>query len=275
MKPLSSIIAASRFRDSLMLAGLAASLLGFPEIASAEFRVPPLTSPVEDLANIVNETDEAILNKGLQQIFKDTEIQVGILTIGSTEGLPIEQAANQVAEKWKLGKSKSDKGVLLIIATEDRSLRIDVGQGLEGVLTDAHSKRIIDQTIIPLFRTGNPSAGIVAGVAGILGYAAPDLNLNTYFGEQTDWKNRGRDHGRSGPIGPGIVIFLLFVVFQVLSMGFRQFTRGTAGGLVRYNRGLGRGGFGSFGSFGGGNGGSGGWSGGGGGFSGGGASGKW
>lgn len=236
---------------------------------AAEFAVPRLTGPVVDQAELISPSTEAQITQILQDLRKETGTQINILTVTTLGGLAIEQASIQVTDQWKLGSKEKDLGVLLLVAPNDRAVRIEVGQGLEGVLTDAHSKRIIDQAILPFFREGNFEDGIRAGTYQII------RNTNPKFLSDrgtSDGVSERRSRSKGTPRLAWVIVVFLFLLIRFLGSlnvgGGRPF--GGRGGL-RGGRGWGSGGFGG-GGFGGGGGG---WSGGGGGFSGGGASGRW
>ncbi len=258
-------------RTSARLRGLtflfAALVMVTGSFAQAAFEVPEFTGNVVDRANMLDGNTAASLENALRSLREKGGPQIAVLTIKSLEGMPIEVASIQVTDKWKIGAGKEDDGVLLMVALEDRKIRIESGQGLEGSLTDLYAKRIIDDTMTPYFRAGRPSDGIVAGVRGIVEKTAPD-KLGV-FGEAPEQVRPRKDRG--GRSIPFPIIILLLIVFSFLG---RRGRRGGAGGFVT---GLalgalsGRGGGGS--SWGGGGGGFSG--GGGGGFSGGGASGGW
>ncbi len=130
--------------------------------------LPELTGRVVDLADIIPPATESRLNSLLQRHEEATTDQVVVLTVESLEGLEIEDYSIRVVEKWKIGQKGKDNGVLLLVARDDRKVRIEVGYGLEGDLTDLHSKRIIDDRIIPEFKKGNFGEGILYGVSGIM-----------------------------------------------------------------------------------------------------------
>lgn len=136
--------------------------------AKPEDDLPELTGRVVDLAEIIPPATEERLNNLLQRHEEATTDQIVVLTVDSLEGLPIEDYSIRVVEKWKIGQKGKDNGVLLLVAKSDRKVRIEVGYGLEGDLTDLHSRRIIDQRIVPEFKKGNFAEGITYGVAGIL-----------------------------------------------------------------------------------------------------------
>jgi uncharacterized protein len=215
---------------------------------------------VVDQANIVSPSDRAYLEGLIRRIYDSSQVQLQVLTVKSLGDEAIEQASIAVTDKWKLGKKGDDKGVLLMVAAGDHKVRIEVGQGLEGDLPDILASRIIREQVIPAFRRGEMSSGIVAGVQEIAAKVAPDLGVKT----------PKKKHDLNGDA----VVVILYIFFILFAFVFGLFgrRRGFWGGGGGYWGG----GFGGGGGFsGGGFGGGGGWSGGGGGFSGGGASGGW
>lgn len=130
--------------------------------------VPPLTGRVMDLAHALSASDVDRLTADLQAHETSSGNQVVVLTLPSLEGEPLEPFAHRVATTWKLGQKGTDNGALLLVALKERKVRIEVGYGLEGALTDAKSAQIIRNEIVPRFRSGDLPGGIVAGVAAIL-----------------------------------------------------------------------------------------------------------
>lgn len=234
----------------------------FLKPAWATFDVPTLTGPVVDNAALMTSGENEELSQALKKIHSAGGPQINVLTVESIDPLTIEEASIKVAQEWALGGKKEDNGLLLMVAKKEKKVRIEVGQGLEGDLTDAYSKRIIDYDIVPQFRHGNFGLGIIAGVRGMLLRMNPPLRLEDYIGD----KYSRDDYGDAENINVYVILFIIFVfiVFGFLGGGFR------GGGSGYYGDGdfFGGGGFG-------GSSGGGGWSGGGGGFSGGGASGSW
>jgi uncharacterized protein len=266
--------------------------------------VPQLTGRVVDLAQVLPADVAASLTHDLEAHEAKTSNQVAVLILPSLEGEPLESLSHRVGTTWKLGQKGTDNGVLLLIALRERKVRIEVGYGLEGTLTDLRSAHIIHQEIVPRFRGGDLPGGIAAGVQAIL-----DTIEGTY---KTDKVLPG--HARSGQeptafeyvvigilvgIFAGIVLshglqrtrallgsLLAFLVAQFASVGLGLAAAGVTAFLLwlilQANRGKGQGGgwgegftTGSGGGFGGSFGGGGGFSGGGGDFGGGGASGGW
>lgn len=141
--------------------------LCLPIALRAEVPVPPLKTRVTDLTNTLTAAQSAALEQQLAQFEARKGSQIAVLIVPTTQPETVEQYGIRVAEHWKLGRKGVDDGVLLLVAKDDRALRIDVGYGLEGALPDAIAKRIIAETVVPRFREGDYHGGIVAGVAQI------------------------------------------------------------------------------------------------------------
>jgi uncharacterized protein len=131
--------------------------------------VPPLTGRVVDLAHVLPADVAAALTRDLEAHEMKTSNQVAVLILPSLEGEPLESFSHRVGTTWKLGQKGTENGVLLVIALRERKVRIEVGYGLEGTLTDLRSAHIIRQEIVPRFRSGDLPGGIAAGVQAILG----------------------------------------------------------------------------------------------------------
>ena len=135
----------------------------------AQNPVPPLTARVTDLTGTLTAPQVNALEQKLAAFEARKGAQVAVLMVATTRPEAIEQFALRVVDAWKLGRGDVDDGALLLVARDDRALRIEVGYGLEGALTDATSRRIIDEVIIPYFRRGDFYGGIDAGVTRMLG----------------------------------------------------------------------------------------------------------
>jgi uncharacterized protein len=202
--------------------------------------------------------------EGNLKIFEDsTSNQIAILIIPTLDDYPIEEFSLHVAEKWKLGQSSKDNGILLLAVINDRKVRIETGEGLEGVLPDIVCNQIIRNQIAPNFRQENYEAGIQAAVAAI-----EQAIKGEYQAESKPAMRRNRGGGSLVPIV--IIIIVLIIISRIRGGGNRG--RGWSSGTGWYGGGFG-GGFGGGGGWSGGGGG--GFSGGGGGFGGGGSSGSW
>lgn len=270
----------------------------FATLSLAEVAIPLLKARVTDLTRTLSKSEIAQLEQKLADYEIKKGSQVAILVVPTTQPETIEQYSMRVVEAWKLGRKGVDDAVLLLVAKNDRALRIEVGYGLEGVLPDVVAKRIIDEIIVPAFREGNFAGGLQAGIEHI---------FKIIEGEPLPPPSIRRDTGVSSE--PSIIldniipIFLVFLVLgKILQAMFGRLIGATVTGTIagsivwlifsslviaifvaiiiflislfeNINRGIYRGGRSSWpggGSFGGG-----GFRGGGGSFGGGGASGRW
>jgi uncharacterized protein len=229
--------------------------------------VPPLTGRVVDRAEILSPRAEGAITQALEELEKSDSTQVAVLTIPTLEGESLDEFALHVAhDVWHLGQKEQDNGALILVVPDDRKVRIEVGYGLEGRLTDLVAGRIVDEVMIPHFRQREWEKGVVAGVDAVI-----QAVRGEYQAPPTTRRRRG------GPSIDGVFGLLLLLVIVGRLFGGRRrmgygvpFGLGGLGGYYLGRRGFGghRGGFGG-GGFGGG------FGGGGGGFGGGGASGGW
>ncbi len=241
---------------------LAVVLIAFPtDLPGQESSIAKLTQRVTDVTGTLSQAEIRTLENHLA-IFEDsTSTQIVVVLLGSVAGESIEDVSMRVAEQNKIGSKGRDNGVLLLIARDDRLIRIEVGYGLEGTLPDALASSIIRNEITPYFRTGNYYGGIVAGVNAIM-----SATRNEYTADQ---KGKRKENG-GFPL-----LLVLLILFFVLNGLRRRRSGGFLGGMGPIvTSGLG-GMMGSKGGSWGGGFGGGGFSGGGGSFGGGGASGRW
>lgn len=231
----------------------------------AQVPIPELWGTrVHDQANILSAQFETELEQMLKQHEDSTSNQIAVLIIPTLEDVPIEDYTFRVAEAWKLGQAENDNGILLFIAVTDRKVRIEVGEGLEGVVPDAIANQIIRNEIAPNFRQNNYEGGVRAAVGAIIQAIGGE-----YVADKSPAKGR-RDRG--GSLWTMLIILLIIIFISRMGGGGRRNYRrgGWSSGTGWYGGGFsGGGGRGFGGGFGGG------FSGGGGGFSGGGSSGSW
>ena len=147
--------------------GLSLALLALPA-AMAQVAVPALRGHITDQTGTLTPAQQSTLEQTLAAFEAKKGSQLAVLIVPTTAPEEIEQFALRVAEQWKLGRKKVDDGAILVVAKNDRTLRIEVGYGLEGVLSDITSKRIISETITPRFKQGDYFGGIEAGVSQII-----------------------------------------------------------------------------------------------------------
>lgn len=263
--------------------------------------VPPLERRVTDLASMLSREQRDALETRLADFEAARGSQIAVLLLPTTAPEDIAPFAIRVAEAWKLGREGVDDGVLIVVATEDRAIRIEVGYGLEGALPDAIAKRIVADVITPHFRRGDFAGGLSAGVDAVIrviegeplpepdpGWRSPAAGVEQFLplllifavvGGGLLRALFGRPAGAAAAGGiAGFVVWLLSHALAVaIFAGIVTAVIALAGGLPRggWSSG-GRGGHGGgWGSVGGGGLGGGGFRGGGGGFGGGGASGRW
>ncbi|MCK6390732.1 MAG: YgcG family protein [Azonexus sp.] len=136
------------------------ALLPLAGQAEGPILLPPLSAAVTDLTHTLSDADKAALETDLQAFIKDSGSQIVILMLPGTAPESIEQFGIRLAEAWKIGRQKIDDGVIVIVAKEERRMRIEVGYGLEGAIPDAIAKRIIDEHMAPAFRQGNFAGGL-------------------------------------------------------------------------------------------------------------------
>lgn len=264
-----------RIKRFLPLFCLTVWLLVFAIPAWAAFQVPPPQGYVTDRADVIPPETELQITQIAQELKQKTDSEIAVLTIDSLEGAPIEQAALETGRQWGVGSKKAgNTGVLLLVAIQDRQMRIEVGYGIEGIITDGTAGQIRDELIVPAFRQGDYSLGILRGVAAIaLRIAdAHQVSLDSLAGEAVPEVTRPA--AEELPESVGNILFILF--FILLFGSFILLQQLHRKGLMPRDSGRPHGGYGGFGggSFdGGGKGGFGGF--GGGSFGGGGASGRW
>lgn len=268
---------------------LALWLLVLPWTALAEVPVPELAARVTDLTNTLSPDQKSALESRLAAFEREKGSQIAVLLVPSTQPETIEQYGIRVVDTWKLGRKGIDDGILVLMATQDREVRIEVGYGLEGVIPDVTAKRVIEEIMIPRFREGDVAGGLNAGVERLIGLiegeplpppkkqTASGGAFDTYFpmlfvaaivlgGLMRAIFGKVLGGMATGGI-VGLAVWLLgaglFFAIVIAFMAF-VFTLGGGRGIPGGLGGLGGGGIGG-----------GGFGGGGGGFGGGGASGRW
>lgn len=249
---------------SALLVWLVLALFIAPAGAQPQF--PQLTGRVVDDANLLSPSDRAELGAQLKALEEKGTDQLVVVTLPSLQGYAIEDFGYQLGRHWGMGTKELDNGVLLIVAPKERKVRIEVGRGLEPILTDALSRVIIETSILPRFRSGNFPAGIKSGVRDI-------ANVLTGDAAELEQRSKARRDADAPAVDWIMVIFWIIIILWFINVTRQNslhpgrkggagpvFMPGPGGGGRRKRRG---GGFG------------GGFSGGGGGFGGGGASGSW
>ena len=250
----------------VFIAGLTLSFA----VSAATPTFPTLTGRVVDQANILSPQIRADLTTKLETLETKTSRQLVVVTVPSLQGLEIQDYGYQLGRAWGIGEKKRDTGALLIVAPNERRVRVEVGYGLEGVLTDALSSAVLQEQVLPKFRAGNEAGGVVAGTDAL-------IELLSLRDVQVQARGSAATHIPAATPNPFplvlVGLLVLWVVFGLIgTIGGRKGHRADlwllpilffAGGGMRGGMGGGLGG------------GGGGFSGGGGSFGGGGASGRW
>lgn len=254
----------------LFVLALAWAALAVAPVSAQTF--PALSGRVVDQARLLDRETEAALTQKLTALETDTGDQLVVVTLNSLQGYEIEEYGYRLGRHWGIGQKEGDNGVLLIVAPNERKVRIEVGYGLEPILTDALSAQIIQDSILPAFRTSAFQKGVTDGVDAI------DTQLRLDPVEAQARAEAAQATRPEAPVGPMIVVFLVFLFLFLALLGSASRGRRHGGGvspiliwaaseaLRNGSRGGRGGGFG---------GGGGGFGGGGGSFGGGGASGGW
>lgn len=230
------------------------SQLAFAQVATNSTAVPTVNEVVDSASMLKNPNQ---IRTAIRRIYLAGGPQLAVLTVKNLVNTSLEQYSIQVVDEWKLGDKEKDDGVLLLVVKDSRQIRIEVGRGLEGSLTDAKSSDVISQTMRPLFKKGKFDSGILSGIAHILEITHPDLDL-------------GVRRQRSSPNNKEQLVKLLIFVVFILVIIFNNSSRSNLPpGSSSNHRWGDRSGYWH------GGGGRGGFGGGGGGFSGGGSSGGW
>lgn len=232
--------------------------------------VPQLKDRVTDYAGVLSTQEKMELETYLFSIEKNTSAQVALLIVKTLEGLSLDQYSIAVVEKWKLGQKGRDNGILILMSMKERKVRIEVGYGLEGIITDLKAGYIIQKEMIPYFKKDDFYMGTYKGVLAVGGLINKEYVISP---KELAKYRRKSQRGHSGLQGFSTLIIIIIFFLSSLTRGGRRRGRGgLLGGLILgsmlggsrggNSSGLGGGGFGGF-------------SGGGGGFGGGGASGGW
>jgi uncharacterized protein len=196
-------------------------------VCAAELVFPPLTGRVVDLADVIPAETRARIEAKLAAHETKTGDQVVVATLGSLQEAAVEEFANRLFRHWKLGEKDRNNGVLLLVAPSERKLRIEVGYGLEGALTDALSKVIITTAIAPRFRTDDFGGGIEAGIDAILGILDGDAN---------EWQRRAKVRDDDGPAFGDLLVLAVFAIIFLILVSRIVRSEGRRSGGSRWHR---------------------------------------
>jgi uncharacterized protein len=221
-------------RASLVALLLCWAFTAFAQVSAfAQVAVPPLSGRVVDQTGTLSSDDIVALTQKIRDLQARKGSQIAVLIVPTTQPEEIEQYSIRVAEDWKIGRKKIDDGAILLVAKNDRKLRIEVGYGLEGALTDVTSKRIIDEIITPKFRSGDFAGGISDGVDRIISVidgeplpAPPQPSSSSGSGSNANW------FAFFNPTNPFVLIGVLLFGHLMRSLLGPLIGAGAAGGIV-------------------------------------------
>ena len=185
------------------------TLLWLAAVPAVALVLPALSGRVVDEANILDPAARAALTQKIADFEAKTSDQLVVVTLKSLQGTSIEDFGVELGRRWRIGQKDTNNGVLLIVVPSERKVRIEVGYGLEGTLTDAVSKLIIENTIIPRFRASDIPGGVSRGVDDI---------ISVLSGDAEEWKQRAAK--RPDPTPPWGTILILILAFGVFAMVF-------------------------------------------------------
>ncbi|MCQ2982842.1 MAG: TPM domain-containing protein, partial [Treponemataceae bacterium] len=187
----------------------------------------PAADYVVDQANIISSKDEAALKTYLSQLYDKTGVQICVLTLKSLNGASLEDYSLAVAEQWGIGKKGKDSGALLLVSMNEHAMRIEVGYGLEGDLTDARSGLIIRKVLTPYFKDGDYSTGIVAGVEAMAQAAAGDAAGTVSGASKTNrsYSVNDADYDSEDLADVITVLAIIFIIFLKIISSARHASR--------------------------------------------------
>jgi len=209
----------------MLAAVIAGTLLTSRELQSIE--VPPLAGRVSDHGGMISPEAKVTIEKKLADLEKSDSTQVAVLTVPDLQGVPIEEFSMAVAEKWKIGRKKLDNGAIFIVAKAERKMRIEVGYGLEGRLTDVLAGRILDNEVRPSFRAGDYDAGFTRGVDGIILAVRGE-----YRSDDTGAPGGGSGQEMSRE-SYSVIFFLVYLILNI-AIGARGLFKGALFGSVMF-----------------------------------------
>lgn len=182
--------------------------------------VPKLQGYVNDYAGMISAQAKATLEQELRAFEQSDSTQIVILTVPSLEGEVLEEFSIKVAEQWKIGQKGKDNGIIVFVSKQDRKIRIEVGRGFEGVITDLMSGRIIDLVIKPRFKEGDYDSGLISGIHALI-----DATRGEFKTDSNQKTHRQKGSSR-------LLTFLIFGGIAILVIGSMSRTAGAIGGAV-------------------------------------------
>ncbi|MGD9542622.1 MAG: YgcG family protein [Methylocystis sp.] len=214
---------AARWLAPLVLL-LTSLVLGSLAFAAANY--PPLTGRIVDQADIIPPATKSAIETKLKALEDKSGIQLVVASVNSLDGRDVESYANGLFRAWKLGEAKKNNGVLFLVAPNERKMRIEVGYGLEGTLTDALSKVILTSAVAPRFKVGDFGAGVERGVEGI---------IEVLSGDSAEWTKRAR--GPQPTAFDQLFPLIFFALFLFMFIWMARSARGRPPPYQSYRRG--------------------------------------
>jgi uncharacterized protein len=193
--------------------------------AAQSLSFPALTGRVVDEAGLLDAAARAMLTQSLAELEQKTTDQLVVVTLKSLQGTSIEDYGYQLGRRWQIGQKDKGNGVLLIVAPNERKVRIEVGYGLEGTLTDAVSRLIIENSILPRFKVGDYAGGIKRGVEDI---------IQVFSGDAEEWQSRAAQRPSPDSVQPAPAGAVWLAIIAVLvGLGFLIFCVVRGGAICR------------------------------------------
>ena len=208
----------------LIAAPMITAVLVFSALSVYAFDVPKLTGYVNDYGNMLSPQAKATLDQELRAFEKSDSTQLVIVTIPSLQGEVLEEFSLKVAEAWKIGQKGKDNGIIFLVSKEDRKLRVEVGRGLEGKLTDLMAGRIIDLVVKPRFKRGDFDGGFITGAHALI-----DATRGEFKADQQAGKRQG---AKSSQGISRLFTFVIFLGIALLMLGsVSKYLAGAAGAI--------------------------------------------
>ena len=194
---------------------------------------PALSGRVVDQANIIPDDREAAMVQQLEQLQRATSRQLVVVTLASLEGYEIEDYGYRLGRHWGIGQSEANNGVLLIVAPDERRVRIEVGYGLEPIITDAFASRVINDEIVPRFRQNDYPGGIEVGTAALVSQLAAPPEAAEARAIEAEQARQQREDAREGGSGGGEGLVILIFIIVIFGIPVIAAVAGATGGKRR------------------------------------------
>lgn len=236
----------SQFRKLTSILITLTILLTFVFSINGEIKLKP-QGFLSDFTNLLSENTRNKIEKILNELEKKTSIEFAVVIVKNLDGYPIENYSIKLFEQWGIGKKNKNNGVLFITSLEDRKVRIEVGYGLEGIITDGTAWEILDKYVLPYYKKGDYDSGILYGTLAVINRIEKEYNITLTSPDDKLPENFNANQESSSIESFLVFLFIMLIFFAFLKYPFLFLGR-TGGNIYRSS---GRGGFGSFNGFGG------------------------